>query len=305
MRTSKWFLILTAVMLCLSFSSALAESPLTDVWDSGAALLFGTDNVTLDGEAMFDLGGEWFKTANLHYVQAGYDSYYELKLISPKKDGSTREGGWIIVGNEKPEYESTQVYLIEAFTPGEYRMGLDGLNDTVLRRSVELDALMSLGRSMAAYLEPTLPEGAVTVEEEDGGVKAVRVILSGDQIPDMAQNALNLAAGFLADRWFLSEYDRSYTYIGGPFEDYIAPASALAYGTLTWTLKSVDVTFSLDAEGRLTAVNGSASVESTFWDKSVRTVDMRFSLTATDFGASEVAPFSPDDYGVSLPEYDW
>ena len=311
MRRFKHLIALFALLLCCCLAvSGLAEGPLAEVWSSGVDLLFHTDNVTVDGEASFSLDGVHFKTAQLHYVQDGNNSYYGLKLLTPRKDGTERETGWIIIGEEYrdtftntnmdvSETVYTNVYVMEAYTPGEYRKGTDSPRNTLLRRSVELDALTALGGSLVSYLAPTLPEGAVTAEE-NGGVKTVRLALAGDQLPEMAQNALSLAAGYLADRWFAQGHDRGYTYMDAPFESYVAPGSALADGTMHWSLRNADVTFTLDADGRLTGVSGTAEAESVFWDESVRTVQVQFSLSAGDYGASQTAPFSPEDYHVTL-----
>ena len=297
MRHTKTFILLTALLLCGCLSAlALAgnDGPLSELWNSGCDLLFRTDNVTAEGEAVFALDGEVFKTARLHYVQDGYNSFYGLGLLTPRADGSIQETGWTIIADEEGDYA-----VMEAYTPGIYRMGCDNPHNTLLRRTVQLDGLVNLGGLLAGQLE--LPEGALTVTEE-AGVKHLRLALAEDQIPELAVSALNLAAEYLSNRWFAFGYDRCIEEDEGvPFENYITVTQALTDGTVRWTLRSAEADFALDAQGRLTDVSGTVRVASTFWDGAVREVTVQFQLTLSGYGSSHVKAFDPADYGVVLP----
>ncbi|MBR4332113.1 MAG: hypothetical protein IKP72_05510, partial [Clostridia bacterium] len=233
MRHSKALIFLVSLALCVCLAStALAEGPLTDLWNSGYDFLFRTDNVTVDGELNFSLDGEHVKTARLHYVQDGKKSFYGLKLLSPRKDGTERETGWTIIADEKGHYD-----VMEVYEPGVYRSGIGDAFHTLLRRSVNLDALTGLGSVLVQQLEPTLPEGIVKVAEQDG-VKTVHIAVSENQIPDAALSFLNVAAMYLSDRWFSFGADYSYTENERTaFENYITVTQALAGGTLNWTLR--------------------------------------------------------------------
>lgn len=300
MRHLKSLAVLTAILLCVSFSaSALTEGALTRLWGSGCDLLFHTDNVTVKGEATFFLDGERFKTAQLHYVQDGYDSYYGLKLLSPRASGGERENGWIIVANRSAGH--TDIAAIELYQPVQYHTGTDMPNNTLLRRSVQLDALTELGGLLIRQLEPAFPEGCVTANESDGGT-AVHIALADGQIPDVAASALNVGLGYLSDRWFsYGRHDRSVTpEERARFEDYFTATQALTDGTVKWTLRGIDADFTCDAQNRLTGARGSLRVASEYWDGAVREVEVRFDLAMTDYGASAVQPFNLVDYGVSL-----
>ena len=304
MRYSKAFIRFAALVLCIALPvSALSQGTLAELWNSGCDLLFRTDNVTVDGEATFSLDGERFKTAKLHYVQDGYNSYYGLTLLTPWSDGSDRESGWIIIADQADyPYEMAEfsnLSIMELRQPGIYRPGIGAANSTLLRRSVQLDALVDLGGLLVGQVESQLPEGAVTVSDQDGG-KTVHIALTEDQIPPVAASALSLAAGYLADRWFSQGHDRSAaadTYI--PFDSYLTVSQALTNGTVSWSLRRVDADFTTDSQGRLTAAKGDVKVASTFIkDAGVREVEVQFDLTVTDYGASRVKPFDPDEYGV-------
>ena len=296
MRKTKVLLFLTCLMLGVSLiTSALAETTLSRLWDSGCAFLFETDNVTVTGEFSFTMDGELFKTAKLHYIQDGFRSYYDLTLLTPRKDGTQRETGWTIIADDVGGH-----VWVEKIMPI-YHEGSDAPCNSLLRRSVELDALTELGSILAKQLEPMLPEGVITSAEKDG-LNTVHLSVSESQLPDAALSALNLAALFLSDRWFAYSSDRTYAIDGrAPFENYVTATQALTDGTIRWTLKNADADFTLDSQDRLQAAQGTVTAASTFWDGEVREIEMSFDLSITDYGQSNVTPFDPADYSVMLP----
>ena len=296
MRKTKVLLFLTCLMLGVSLiTSALAETTLSRLWDSGCAFLFETDNVTVTGEFSFTMDGELFKTAKLHYIQDGFRSYYDLTLLTPRKDGTQRETGWTIIADDVGGH-----VWVEKIMPI-YHEGSDAPCNSLLRRSVELDALTELGSILTRQLEPMLPEGVITSAEKDG-LNTVHLSVSESQLPDAALSALNLAALFLSDRWFAYSSDRTYAIDGrAPFENYVTATQALTDGTIRWTLKNADADFTLDSQDRLQAAQGTVTAASAFWDGEVREIEVSFDLSVTDYGQSKVAPFDPDDYGVMLP----
>ncbi|MBR6187105.1 MAG: hypothetical protein IKQ41_12705 [Clostridia bacterium] len=299
MHKTKVTLLLATLLACvLCVSIALAESSMAGLWQSGCDFLFHTDNVTVTGEATFSLDGERFKTAKLNYIQDGYHSYYGLTLLTPRADGTEQETGWTILADETGNY-----YVMEAYFPGTYRIGNSLPQNSLLRRTVRLDALANLGGLLIGQIEPLLPDGVITQEEKDG-VKCVHLALSDGQTPDIALSALNVAAIYLSDRWFAIEHsipEDGYVL----FENYTTKTNALTDGTIFWKLKSADVDFVLDAQGRFSSVKGTVSAESTFWDQSVRTVEVAFSLDMTAYGESHVKPFDPADYNVELMEFEY
>lgn len=289
-------MVITALLLCAFLTAfALSDSALTRLWRGGTDLLFHTDNVTVTGEMTFALDGETFKTAQLNYIQDGYSSYYGLKLLTPQKSGDVQETGWTIIADKEGS-----IAVMEAYTPGVYRMGLDTPQNTLLRRSVQLDALAELGGLLVGPVESLLPEGAVTLTEADGETK-VHLLLKEGEVPALAASALNNAAGFLSDRWFSWSHDRAAIqdeYF--VFDHYVTVTEALTDGTVNWALKCADLDFALDAQGRMTAASGELKVASTFWDGTVREITMKLDLNMTAYGESTVKPFDPADYGVEL-----
>ena len=298
MRHSKMIVLLLALLLCLSLSvTALAgeKGPLWDLWHGGSELLFHTDNVTLDGHAVFFLDGDQFKEARLHYVQEGYESFYNLSLLTPRFDGSQKETGFTIIADETGKYD-----LMEVFEPGVYRVGTDLPQNSLLTRSHELDALVSLGDALIPLTESLIPEGTLVAEESQEG-KIIHLDINGEQLPDVAKNALNLGAEFFVSRWFYYGYDRS-VILEQPasFDNYLTPTQALTDGTCRWEFKSAKADIALDSEGRLAAAKGTVQLVSVYWDGVERQVDVNFDFSAGDYGQSAVKPFDPADYGVTL-----
>ena len=300
MHRTKVFILAAALCLCAALTAlALTDGALKTLWNSGCDFLFHTDNVTVTGQATFSLDGKRFKTAELNYIQDGYKSYYGLKLLTPWSDGTEHESGWTIIANEDGD-----ITVMEAFRPGVYLWATGTPQNTLLRRTVRLDAMTELGGLLAGSVESLLPEGAVTVTEAEG-TKTVHIALAEGQIPDTAVSALNLAAGYLSDRWFCYGYDRTAIKDEAfAFDRYVTVTEALTDGTVRWTLRSVDADFSLDAQGRLAGVRGTLKAASTYWDGTVREVEVKFDFTAADYGTSVVKPFDPADYGV-VPAYLW
>lgn len=292
MRHAKLISLIAAIVLilCLAAASLASEGTLSALWNSGCDLLFHTDNVTVAGEATFYLEGERFKTAKLNYIQDGFRSFYQLDLETPREYGTDMKSGWTIIADE-----DGYIYVMEVRKPGTYISGFDdALGDSLLRRSVELDALTELAGLMADALEAQLPEGAVTAQDS-----TVHIALSQDQIPVLARSAANLGFSYLCDRWFSYGHDRSvFEEESVTFDGYDTPTKALANGTVYWALRGVDMECKTDGQGRLTDVKGSMQVASTFRSGEVREVEVEFTLAMTKYGESAVAPFDPDEYDV-------
>ena len=296
MRHSRFICGLTALLLLvLPVLCASAEgSPLGDVFAAARTLCFDTHNAIVSGTAEFSCNGRVFKTLQLQYVQDDSRSYYELKLFTPYAGGNVRETGWIIIA----EPEDEQIYVMETFYPGMYKTATDDPQNTLLRRTVELDDLMDLAAGLVATIESDLPEGAVTTAAAENGGTATRVVLSGDGVTELINSVVNLAGHYAGQRFFNVKHDRyvENTWIDGKN----TVTRTLLNTTARYALTGADVTFGTDAEHRLTGLNGSLSLSATDFEGATAGVSATFSFTAS-YGGAGVKRFDPDAYGV-VPE---
>ena len=283
-----------AVVMILVSVSAFAETPVRKMYDSVFNLLFDTNNVTLRGHAEFSLDGEWFKTADAVYIQDDFNSRFDWKLHSPRWDGSERESGYTVIANGE------KVYVMEAFYPGIYRTGSTAESDTILRRSIQLNLLRDLIRILSDEAETLLGEGAVTARTDDSGT-TIR-IQAGKDVPEIVNTALNMTAQFIAKRYFETDYDHISERFMIPMENYITVTQAILGCTSYISLDRADLTMKQDAEGRFEAAEGKVSVELSTEDDGIRRLDISFRLEASGRGESEVGPFDPVAFGVTLPD---
>jgi len=292
-RILSLFLMLLLVLSIIC--PAAAETPMRQVFDSACDLLFSTGNVTVQGRAEFSLDGEWFKTAEGTYIQDGINSSWKWDLLSPRKDGSTREGGYTVIANGE------KVFVMEKYYPGIYKVGSTGESDTILRKSVQLSALTELLRGLADQSETLLGADAVSVSEESGGGTAVRLKLDGD-VPEMLNSALNLAFQFFGRRYFGMDYDQISDQDMLPMESFITVTQGLLASTGRISIRQADVTIRQDAAGLLESMSGSVSFAMNTKASGARTLDITFGLEVSGRGSSKVPAFDPEAYGVFLPE---
>lgn len=93
--------VMLIVMLMLAaMVSAFAEddiNPVLKLFDAEEALLFRTDNVTVNGHAEFSLDGVVFKKANLLLLQDGELAVRDWMLVTPDVYEFDMSSGYTIV----------------------------------------------------------------------------------------------------------------------------------------------------------------------------------------------------------------
>jgi len=284
-----WILVLVLTLLTVS---AFSETPVRAMYDSVFNLLFDTNNVTLAGHAEFSLDGERFKTADLRYVQDGTNSLLEWKLLTPRKDGSEREGGYTVIANGE------NVYVMEDFYPGLYKTGSTYASDTIMRRSIQLNLLRDLLRILSDQTDTLLGKDAVTAESDQNGTTVH--IQTGKDVPELVNTALNMTVQFVAKRYFNTDYDQISERYMAPMENYITVTQAILGSTRYMFLNQADITLKRDARGNFEFADGKVSIELNVGYDGKRMLDLSFRLDASDFGGSKVPQFNPNDYGVKL-----
>ena len=196
----KWIRgIAAALMVMCLISGALADGVLTEFYDAGCKLLFDTENVTLTGKAVFYLDGTRFKTAEGTYIQAGEDSYLRLGLNTPLSDGTERDTGYTVIANEN------RIYAMEDYWPGVYREGEGYTGSSVISRTIALNSLMAMGRTVADAAEKSLEGHIIATSLEDGG-SGLEIRLENGESPAMLNGMVTLIGQYLAEAYLGIDY---------------------------------------------------------------------------------------------------
>ncbi len=300
--------LLVSLMMILSVASgafaensvtmpqdATAEDSLMLFYDAGMELMFETSNVTLDGHAEFSLDGERFKTADLHYIQNYTNSLYQLKLLTPRRDGTQpdRESGYTIIANG--EY----VYVIEVIYPGVYKTGTTAAQSTILRRTVQMNLMTDMARLLAGQAENLLGEKVLTVQPDGDGGKELTVVL-GEDVPELVNTALNIFYQFAAKRYFKTDYDQISEAHMGSMENYMTVTEGILYTTKSVSLKRANCVMQVNSLGQAEQLKGDVSLLLHTGRDGDRQMDISFELHVSDRGNSFVGSFDPAEYGVQL-----
>ena len=277
--------ILLAMALLAVCVTAQAESPLARYYSAAEELLFHTDNVTVNAAAEFSLDGEWFKTAEISLAQDMNRSRRQLRLESPRADGTRRQNGWAITT------EGEKLYLVEFYTPGVYRTGLTQEHHSLLRETVETGPLVRLGSLLCAGGDLLMAPEAVT--EKDGRELTIR--LNGDS-GFLADTLLDLFWQFAAKRWFGMDYDFIETDSELSMAPFITVTQGLLWCTRNVELTGADVTVTLDEQGRLQAVSGTANIDVETLRDGVRSLEVKLQAAVSGYGTTMVGRFDPKEY---------
>ena len=291
----KLILSLTVMMLALIVCfSVLAENstPAAELYDALVKTLFYTDNVTLTGTAKFSLDGVWFKTAEITLKQDGNRTFRELTLRGPKKDGTVQKNGYTIVT------DGSALYLMEAVVPGVYRTGGTIEHTSLIRRSVETEQLIGLGKALFAHADLFLGTDTLTVTPEGD----IRFEIK-DNVPDLLNAAVNNIYQFAARRYFDEDYDSTFTDNNARIDDFVSITSGILYTAQSMTLKQASVILKRDQNGLLQHLEGDITLNVETGAEGIRQVGISFQVNVKDVDKTTVKRFEPSDFGV-VSEYE-
>ncbi len=304
-RMKKWIAFLTFVMMIsmAAFTGAEetgvpAEGAVMRFYDAATELLFETENVTLSGKAVFSLDGERFKSAEIRYVQDGRNSLLQLDLLTPRRDGSgrpDRESGYTVIANGE------LVYVTEVINPGVYKTGTTFTQNTILRKSVQMELMANLMGMLAKEAETLLGKDAVTILPDETAGLELRITLDRD-VPEMVNTSANLFYQFIARRYFETDYDTVSERYMGPMENYLTVTQGILECTKSLSVEKAEITMKLDDQGFLKQVSGDVSLMLVTGKDGIRRLDFVFSLDVSNRGSSHVDDFDPDAYGVVLAD---
>ncbi|MDD7123197.1 MAG: hypothetical protein PUH81_11010 [Clostridiales bacterium] len=201
MKKSKRIALLAvslALCLCLA-ASALAEGMLSTLFNAGCKLLFDTDNATLNAHATFSYDGELFKTFDGKYMQDGVNSYMNVSLQTPMKDGTVHEGGYTVISNDGVAYS------METARPKMYTTTSSSLSSSILSSTVLRQSLTNFGSALLNLMEGSMSR-YISAEPSDSGTQYQIQLGSGDS-PVIANATLTLFSQLAAQRFFGINYN--------------------------------------------------------------------------------------------------
>ena len=278
-------LIIASLLLCLSVLTAGADSLLLPLYDAATDLLFHSENVTVTASVTCSLDGAFFKEAAVTHSQSGMDFYRDVYLTTPREDGSLRESGYTILSLDG------QTTALRSYPP--YVLDYDREDERVciLRHSVGVDNLVRLCRSVAELTESSLPEGAVTSEQEG----AVVISLAGETTPGTVNTLLTNLLLYYGYATKGITYDDMALTAWGDVYDYTTVAEGILYCVSDAELASLNASIRLDESGRMSVVTGVAELAIFTRGGNTHSLKVDFSLEATDWGSTAL-PASSDLY---------
>ena len=174
---------------------------------------------------------------------------------------------------------------------------------------MKLDQVVDMAGAALACMEPLLPENAVDVFTEDQTSKTVRVTLDKDSISDLTNSVFSLCTQMVISRAVEPVNFDSLPYTYSLFRDYFTPAKAIISCTERYSLDFLDMSATLDENGRLQALNIGMTVLLDLAEECVaagepaqRRLDVTLSFTASDYGTSQVASYNPEAEGL-VPQW--
>lgn len=295
-RRSVALLLMFSLLVNLLPVFAAAESgepalPLTKLYLSGEKLLTELNNMTVSGEVDLFLDGVFFKHAEGICAQQDFRSYQEIRLKSPRADGSVRENGYAVLDLEGSGY------AVERY-PGHTRISqvTNMSKNRLLRNSVSTQAVLFLGRQAAEILDRQLHVDAL----EKGEELCIEFSWAEKDIPSLLNGVLNLFWQEAVTRYFEIEFTDMPLEGYASIQDYGTVTEGILYCTRSLSLRSLSVSAALDREGRLKRLEGSASAGLDGRSGDTHVLDASFSLTVDKYGATSLPEDIPAENRYDL-----
>ena len=275
-------LVTALAMILLLVSGALAQEDnvLQQVVEDCDRVLFRLNNVTLRGGVELSYEGQWFKTAEGIYQQEDFRSCWDLKVKSPRKDGSVSETGYTIYG------DNDQVYVEEVMYPNFPKSGLIDPRDTVLRETLQTKLLTEVVRTLAAQVPSFLGEKGMTVAAAGNGGQEITLKLD-ETVPEFVNVALTMMMRFAGKRYFRLDEDDVDIELTSNIRDYLTVSRGVAYATLSMKVQSADVTLKVNEKGELESAAGRAALKLQTAKDGERLLEMTFHLEISDRGTTQ------------------
>ena len=275
-------LVTALVMIFALGTAALAEESnvLQQIAEDCDRVLFRLNNVTLRGGVELSYEGQWFKTAEGVYQQEDFRSCWDLKVKSPRKDGTVAETGYTIYG----DYD--QVYVEEVMYPQFPKSGLIDPRDTFLRETLQTKLLMEVVRTLAGQAPAFLGEKGMTVAAAGNGGQEITLRLD-DSAPDFVNVALTMLMRFAGKRYFRLDEDEVNIELTSNIRDYLTVSRGIVYSTVSMKLHSAEITLKVNEKGELESAAGRASLKLQTARDGERLLETTFHLEISDRGTTQ------------------
>ncbi len=274
------FAFLLILILCFS---AHAESSLVSLIGAAERLAYETDNVSITGKADFSLNGKRFKTAEINYIQDGFNSIWQEKLLTPREGKADLESGFTVIQNE------TAIHAIEVLEPYYLNYISASEQNTLLRRTAHSDLLLSLAKAVSAQLESWVSSILKSTKNADGSEDHLFELRDGEApalLHPLIHSCMNFAGkrlfGFDDDDWEAQALRNA---------ELPTETRQILKETASLALSDTSVRWHMDAAGRLTEMQGYLSVKLTRYSGKQQTFGIEFQLKLSDYGSSSAKPF--------------
>ncbi|MDO5436199.1 MAG: hypothetical protein Q4G19_07500 [Clostridia bacterium] len=292
-------MMLALALLLPCVCGLAAETPADtarEMYDALETLLLYTDNVTLTGTATLYLDGERFKTLNAKYIAGGEDSFWDLRIFTPRAyDPEDKASGFTVIRNGE------LVYSMEVMKPGMYSMSSTYAPNTLLTETVQLRQLIDLGGLAVELFAATAGEG-LTVKTDDAGNTTLHATMEDGFGVGLVDSALNLLVQSVFRRYRRLDFDNVYLDAGSvEIGQFGTVFEGIMYCLKCLSMSDTDVTVTADADGKLVSAGGKVNVNYYTRSGSQHLLTADFSVNIGDYGTSAVKEFDPADYNA-LPE---
>ena len=262
--------------------SALADGGLVTAYDAAEQLMYNTGNVTMNGTLNLYWNDTLVKKVQGKLLMDGEDEYQRLDITTPGMWGFSVSNGYSVLAYGDKVYTiSREMYGYES----------DGHSqrtpyETILKKTDYTRELIKLGRLIVSEIDEKIGE-RVTTEAETGGT-VIRAELNAEDLPGETDTVVNLVWQYGVDRYYRADYIKQMEYLPEEPQGYSTATKALVYTTDSFHVTAAKIEVALDAEGRIAGVTGEIAMDQNCRDGNVYPLRAEFTLTAGEYGTSQV-----------------
>jgi len=265
------------MVLCLvavgipAAAEEMAAGPLSKIVDAAERLLFEETNVTLEGDMSLDVADQMVSEADGVILQDEDDSYLQFGVLH----ATDEEEGYAVLGYGNDAYFSYYYPDVSGFG---YERSFP--SSTILRSRTDKKQIMALVRIAAERMDEVLADRIEVKELEDGSTR-IRVEAGKEDFLETVNLTVNLVWRYALKSYPELEY---VTKSGDDVRKEMMKPENEKSGAGETRLKLVSAELVLDAEGRLSRIEGYMELQLTNGKEG----EVYYTLTASDYGTTNV-----------------